>query len=236
MPVSKEKQKELQKKAETEVDLEKVIADLPGLIAKSVQEGMSGLIQSMQANNKNTTDENDGEDDEEVDNPLEGVDLEKISKGDLAKLINEQVTANVNKELKKFGKNVDEQITSTKTVLTKEQLVRELKDLREKYPDFDHFKDSIAELAKTRKGLPVEDLYHLARARNPDKVKELDDERLEKETEKRTEAEKKFGGLTPTSYSESKSKGTMSQKEASEAAWEEAMADVPTSAIGGGND
>lgn len=109
-------------------------------------------------------------------------------------------------------------------------------------PDYKEFEDELQKVLKENPSLAAtpEDAFTLAKERNPDKVKELEEKKAAeaKGEEDKSKGEKPaFGGLLPTSGAPGaggdKEPEKVDLKDASERAWDEAMKDISDSAIGG---
>lgn len=91
--------------------------------------------------------------------------------------------------------------------------------------DFWDWEGEMTALSKEHPSLPPEDLLHLARARSPERMKEMSDKKAEetkKEEEGKKGAEALFGGLTPTS-SVTQHNSNMEPDDAIELAWQQEM-------------
>lgn len=203
-----------------------VLASLPNIISGAINKGFEDV-----GNKKaQTTSDDDEEDDFDED-----VDFDELDNKQLADTLTQNILKQIDKKLKGFSEDVNKKVSSTSEEVSKEKLRREVADAREKFKDFDEFKDDIGKLVKQYPNLAVEDLYLLAKQKNPDKVKELEEKRVEEKQKEEKETKSRFGGLTPTSSRETTSKGTMEKGEAAEAAWDEVMSDIPADLIGGTN-
>lgn len=219
-------------------DLNKSISGLPDSMRDAVAKGVAGALRAEAARREeeNIDDDDDDDDDPSNDAPTDD-DLEKMSRGEFARHIAKQFDAQLNKLAKVQEKRTDE----VSMAQQKERLAAQIKKLKDDHPDFEHFKEPMAAIAKESPYLAPEDIYQLARARSPEIVKKLDEEAAEakkKEDEENKKKEKdtpKFGGLTPTSGSPGteENAGRMKPKEAVDKAWEEAMAGIPDHIIGG---
>jgi len=203
-----------------------VMAGLPDLIAKGLEGGFKTIVADNKKANKEANDDVDRNKD---------VDLEKMDRKELI----EHSTSNILKEVKSqfdtITKDLKEEISATSKIVQTNSLTDQLAKARSKFSDLDEYQDEIGDQAKLHPGLSVENLYHLAKANNPDKVGELNEiMKKEKEKEEKEKAPK-FGGLTPTSSLEKSDSGKMDKKEAGEDAWEKTMGGVDPAIIGGSN-
>lgn len=96
------------------------------------------------------------------------------------------------------------------------------RDLKERDGDLDKWAEEVQAELKRNTGLAPEDALMLAKARNPEKVKKLEDER--KQAAAANDKDRPvFGGLTPTSRRGSEDAGKMKPSEAAESAWQSVM-------------
>ncbi len=182
------------------------------------------------------SEEEESNQDDTEEESEEEIDYEKLSPKQLVDLASAKTVKQVEKLLKGFAKDTTKEITSTKRLVNNETLKNEIKEARGKYTDLDEYKEEIGKLAKTYKNLGVEDLYLLAKAKSPDKVKELEEKKKSEKSEEDQKKKPRFGGLTPTSSLETSNKGKMSKKDAMEAAWESEMSEIDPRIIGQNND
>lgn len=216
--------------------------ELPSMISQAVSQGLTNVIKSQreeaarraEAQHQDDDDDDQDDDDKETD---QDVDLEKLSRVDFAKHITNVVTKSVGKMLK----GVEKETKSLSRQQQIEKITGEVERLRksEDHPFFDEFMEDMRDLAKVYPDLMPEELYTLATNKNKDKFNELKKKADEENTKKAEEEGKverpRFGGLTPTSgVTATKKDGKMTQKEASDAAWEEVMKDVPQEIVGSG--
>lgn len=94
------------------------------------------------------------------------------------------------------------------------------------HPDFMEWRDEMREIFKQFPQLDVEDVYSLARSRNPRKAGEID-ARLKEEEERKAEKENAgnkdvFGGLLPTRIASSP-RSDMKVEDAAAAAWDDVI-------------
>jgi len=136
--------------------------------------------------------------------------------------------------LKKVEKLLDAKVTPLSKDIDKvdkgtrlKDLQRQIEKLESRHPDFMDWREDIAEIAKNNPNISPQDAYDLARLRNPDRAKELDEKYKPadvKEAEKKAaEAKKKspFGGLLPTSGKRAEAKTNLDEDKAAELAWQE---------------
>ena len=211
--------------------LNDVVKGLPEHIQKSVSAGVSTVIQQAQADAANARTDDDEDDDPDVG--AGAVDLEGMTRAEFGDAIANKIMKSVNKVVKEVSKSQE----ADRLANARKELAADLKKTQKEHPDFLEFKEEIATLAQTYPDLTPEDLYLLARHRNPDKVKELEAKATEakkkEDEEKKKGDQRRFGGLTPTSgVGATEKSGRMERADAVEAAWEEAFDGIPTSLIG----
>ena len=157
-------------KADNSAQLAEIMKGLPNLINDAVTKGFGNAFANIPSKQPKDEDEDEGEDAPASND----VDYEKMTRKDLVEHITSDIIGAVSKQLKGFGKDINDEIISTKRVISKESLVRELKEVQDKYPEFNDFREEVGALAKQYKNLAVEDLFLLAKSKNPDKLKEID--------------------------------------------------------------
>jgi len=201
-------------------EMNKMIKSLPANIQESFQNALANVAAAQPAA------ESAKEPDDDKD-----IDLEKLDRAGFAKYMSKTIVGEVNKLLKP----VQDSIEQNSSDASKDKLKGAVTAARAKFDDFDEFKDGIIKLHKENPDTSPEDLYHLAKAHNPDKVAELAKVAGEKKTEddKKTkdETETVFGGFFPTGITgdHGDKEGKMSADDAADDAWEKAMKDVPAS-------
>ena len=138
----------------------------------------------------------------------------------------------VEKIVSKGMKGLTEQLQTVSSSTEESRLMAELKELQAKHKDFNDFKPEMAKIAQENPELPLTRIYVLAKAENPDKVKELEEKYTkEAEDEEGSEGDKTpaskekigFGGLLPTSGGREDVPSDMDSKSASDTAWAETM-------------
>lgn len=215
-----------------EADLQKSLEALQGMIKdlpKGMQEGFRGALTDFQRTQLELMEKQNSkpaaDDDED-----EKVDLDKLDRSEFAQWMLKGVMKEVNKALQPIGDAIKE----TRENQSKADVRREFEQVRAKNPDFDKWKPEMAKLYEANPSLGAQDLYDLAKTRNPDKVKELADEAAKDgkdgNEDKKDKKASPFGGFFPTntpSGEEGKAATDMEPKDAAEAAWESAMSEVP---------
>ena len=169
-------------------------------------------------------DDDEGEDEE--------FDVERVSRTELVSHINKGFEKTMSKALKP----ILDKLEATSTGVETDRVKLEFAKAKGDFPDFMEWKDEMRDIITVHPELSAEDIYLLARAKNPDKVKEVDakmkKEKGEEEGKDLSERKRAFGGLTPTSGSSVKNDGKKQPKEASTAEWDEVMGSVPDNIIG----
>lgn len=169
-----------------------------------------------------------GDDDDSDDDDIEVSELESMSRLDFAKYLGKIY----GKELDNRMKTVTDQIAEVRGDLGNKAASDNFKEMSAKYKDFKDWVPEMKDIAETNKGISLENAYLLARTKNVEKAKEMDEKYNPPEEDNKA---KGFGGLTPTSGKTATST-EMSKEEASEAAWQESgMADISTELLGEGN-
>ena len=203
-------------------EMNKMIKGLPANIQESFQNALANVAANQPAP------ELEPEKDDDVD-----VDLEKLDRAGFAKYISKTIVGEVNKLLKP----VQDGIEQNSSVAAKDKLKGAVTAARAKFDDFDEFKDGIIKLHGENPNTSPEDLYHLAKAHNPDNVAELaktaGEKKMEEDKKNKDETEVVFGGFFPAGITgdHGDNKGKMSQDDAADAAWDAAMKDVPASML-----
>ena len=162
----------------------------------------------------------------------EDIDVEKLSRVDLVKHIDNRLARTIAKALKP----IQDKLEVTSTDAETDRVRREFAGAKDKFPDFMEWRDEMKDIITAHPDLSAERIYRLARSENPDKVKELDGKSKEgkdKEGEKElSEKARAFGGLMPTSGTSLEKDGKKQPKEAGLAAWEQTMGLVDPKILG----
>lgn len=220
--------------AESLKGLNEAIAGLPEGIQDSVSKGVQAAMAKAAKEVADRKALEDQDDDDDDDDTAGDDDLEKMDRGQFANFIVGRLKKEVGKDFKELTRSNQE----TRLDAAKDKLQRQLAKLKDDHPDFLEYKDDIARIAETHPDLSPEDLYTLAKAKNPAKREELEkksaEEKKKKEAEEHKEQRARFAGFTPTSGSSGDKTGKMSQKDAAGSAWDETMASLPKELIGGG--
>ena len=228
--MSEEDNKQNKELLEAISGMTKAIAELPGQVQKSVQNGMTTVLtEALQQQPKKKEDEDDPDDKIQQ---LDADDLEKMDRGQFAQHMVGLMTKEVGRILKPLAERIDETQNSAEV----DRLKREIVQARSDHSDFDEFKREIHASIKEHPSLSIEEHYQLVKSANPEKVEELEKKAKEEEEAKKKEEEEKkvvrFGGMTPGSGGKTEKTGKMSTKDAAEAAFEETMAEIPAELLG----
>lgn len=216
--------------AEVLKGLKESISSLPQSMQESVSRGVTASLQRMQEEAAQKDDDEDEEDEKSSGDS----DLESMDRSQFANYLVGVIKREVGKDFKEISKRQQEDRLAS----ARDKLQTQLKEAQANHPDFLLYKNEIASLAETYSDLTPEDLYILAKARNPEKTREIEEKNAEEKKKKEEEEHKaqrqRFAGLTPTSGVSIANSGKMSQADAANAAWDEAMAGLPKELIGSG--
>ena len=219
---------------EDKIDLGKLTEALEGL-PEGVQNAVKDAIREVSGEQRVAADEAAriaASKKEDTDDKLEDFDVERVSRTELVGHLDKRFA----KALDKALKPIMEKLENTSSSVETDRVKREFTKARDDFPDFMEWKEEMREIISAHPELTAEDIYLLARAKNPDKVKEIDgklqDEKIKKEGTGKVQKMKAFGGLTPTSGTSEQSDGKKQPKEAASAAWDQVMSDVPSSLFG----
>ena len=190
--------------------------------SKGNADGLQQVVRSMETLaeglvNPPTAKEGDVSDDE----------LEHMDRKDLLSLIEKKVGNLIDTKLESLGTD----ITEVKDSAAKTALLRQVERAKTDHPDFKHLQAEVLTEMKSNQHLTIDEAYVLAKGKNPEKMKEVD-ELMKKEAEEAgkdggngEDKDKKFGGLTPTS-GQTEAVTNMTKKEAGDKAWEETMGNI----------
>lgn len=171
------------------------------------------------------------EEDDDTDN-LDDIDVEKLSRTEFSTHLDKRFLKTLTKALKP----IQDRLETTSTDAEVDRVRREFSKAKEDFSDFMEWKGEMREIITAHPELSAEDIYLLARAKNPEKVKEIDSKGKDEEGEESREAKilkaKAFGGLKPTSGKSLEKDGKKQPKEAAESAWDEVMGSVSTEILG----
>lgn len=214
--------------AETVQGLTDVIQGLPKSLQDAVMIGVNQAVAHANEKSQAEADAKDDDDDGDDDTgKLGNVDLEGLSRREFADHIAKVIVYEVKRDIKDVSSRVDEE----KANQGKQEMQRAVEKAKVDHPDFMDWADEMRGVLKTNPGLRPEELYLLAKAKNPEKVKKV--EEAEQEVKTKEEEEKKkterpvYGGLTPTSLTSEIKSQKMTKDEAISDAWESSMKDLP---------
>lgn len=225
MPKDKDKEKEVDMAKIAEI-LENLPGGMQSAVAKAIRDENERIMAARAADN------DDDEDEEDFEEEDDDVDLDDLSRDQFAQYLMKQFTKAQKASLKPLVDRIEGLASESES----DKWRREIATARSNYKDFTEWGEEIKAVLTKNPDISVDDAYHLAKARNPEKVKEISEkfETAEKEEEDKKNPKSLFGGLTPTSRVGGSSEETppLNQKEASEKAWEDAMAGLPKELIG----
>ena len=206
------------------------IAALPKSVQDAVLQGVRTASEEANASRAAAAQANDDNDD--GDN-FSDVNLESLSRNELVGHLDKRVEKAITKALKPLISH----IKTSSNNLESDQIKRDFQNAANTYPDFMEWKEEMGGIISKHPELSAEDVYTLARSKNPEKVKEIDDKAAKLTNEKKDEetgkVRKAFGGLTPTSGQFGTKETNKAPQDASNAAWDEVMGSVPAELIGG---
>ena len=160
-------------------------------------------------------------DDKDDDPDDDDFDIERVSRTELVNHLDKRFARSLDKALKP----VIDRLEATSTDAETDRVKREFTKAKEDFPDFMEWKEEMRDIITTHPELSAENIYLLARAKNPKKAKEVDDKsgKGKKEEDKKELSKRKqvFGGLTPTSGTSLEKDGKKQPKEAASSAWDE---------------
>lgn len=152
--------------------------------------------------------------------PIDPVDEEKDDTNPEL-LTNAQLLGRVQGMIDKGMSTIADRISEVQDSNTKTSVEIAVKETAAKYDDFWDYRDEMGKISKTTPDLPIEDMYRLAKAQNPEKVEKLKAEK-DKLKNGKDEGNKNFGGLKPGGGKTVKEK-KMTFEQAADAAWNDAM-------------
>lgn len=227
-----EENKKDEDKDNNNTDLSQVTEALKGLpegVQNAVRDALreaSGEQRSAQAAAAKAASE------KEDDPPDEDVDVERLSRVDLVKHMDDRLARTLAKALKP----IQEKLEVTSTDAETDRVKREFAGAKDKFSDFMDWKDEMVEIVTAHPDLSAEKIYLLAKAMNPDKAKELDgkvkDGKDKEDKKEASERARAFGGLTPTSGTSLEKDGKKQPKEAALSAWDQTMGQVDEKILG----
>lgn len=197
----------------------KTLEALPTMISQSVASSVGTVMQE----NARVHQQQQNDNRQEPEVPKFDGDIEDASREEFAEHIFKVIDHKLGMIVEKISGNVqnlDEKVDM-------DRIKREIEIAKSKYgeEDFTAFNAEMKEILSKHPDMAIDDIYHLARSRNPDKVKELEAKKEEKAKEEKPAQNQQFGGLFPTSTvtANPENSGKMSPAEAADKAWQETM-------------
>jgi hypothetical protein len=149
--------------------------------------------------------------------------LETLSRADLLELVQRRMMTQVEQKLlRPMGERLDMlqrglQSTNIETMVEK---------AKQKYPDLLEWQQEITDLAKQHNTLPPEDLYTLARNKNPAKAAEMDKKFAPSDVSAKKPERFGFGGLMPSGTGTTETPQNLAPEQAADAAWNTVVASM----------
>ncbi len=207
--------------------LQEAISSLPESVQQAVIQGVRTASQESDEARIRAQAEKDDDDDDD-DDPG-NIDLESLDRAGLVGHINKSTENAIKKALKPLV----QQLQTTSDAGEADRIRTDFRQAAARFPDFLDWREEMGEIIKKHPELPAEDVYTLARSKDPEKVKEIDEKVSKGKSEEDDKVKKAFGGLTPTSGSSITKDSNKSPEDAANSAWEETMSAVPAELIGG---
>ena len=182
---------------------------------QGVAETQAQIVEQMASMNKPAdANDDDGSDDDDSD-------VEHLSNRQLVDHIRKGILKDIEKTV---VKPLQENIQGSREATDKQAAQQAVEKAREKFSDFDQWIPELEKVAKVSPELPIQDMYLLVRAKDPEKVKKITEEvkKAKGEGGEDTKEVEKFGGLTPTS-GQTVENTKMSKKDSAETAWNKTM-------------
>ncbi|KKM65408.1 hypothetical protein LCGC14_1491570 [marine sediment metagenome] len=198
----------------------KAMQDMAKAVSTSLQgvaDSQTQLADQIAGMNKpaNNVDDDAGNDDDDTE-------LEHLSNRQLA----DHITKNILKGIEKtVVQPLQENIQGTREATDKQAAQQAVEKARDKYDDFNQWLPELEKVAKVSPELPIQDMYLLVRAKDPEKVKKITEEADKAKgggKEKSKGTGEVFGGLTPTS-GQTVENSKMTKKDAAESAWDKTV-------------
>lgn len=224
-------------------DMTKQFESLPAQVSRAVSEGINSAItqqREVDATRRREADEADEADRDDGSPAVNAIDLEKMSRAEFMAHISKGFEKTLQKNLGSFQKTLNSNVES----IERDKVQARFNEARKAHSDFDEWKTEMGTLVKSHGYLDPEELYILARAKNSEKAKKIDDEmnkaieeaKIKDEKEKEPAGRTRFLGLMPTSggarLGSEESPKYETTKEAAAAAFDEVMGNIPESLIG----
>ena len=217
-------------------DMTKAFNALPAQMAKAVETGIGNVVARQQA--------------QAAQNPAAQKpvkkdppgDIEKLSRSEFASHIMDMFTEKFEEKMKPF----QDSVAALSETMHRGTVSASLDSAKGKYKDFDQWKDEMGAIVEKHGYLEPEDLYILARSKNPDKAKQIDEaaaaaakeaEKASKGVDTKGAHKPAFLGLMPTNKAPGSEEGEDAPKfkttrDAAAAAFDEIMADLPLDHLG----
>ncbi len=150
------------------------------------------------------------------------VDIEQLSRKDLAKLIEVSITKGVDAKLAKIQEGIAGKVEDLAMRFESKNAGEAVEKVASNHPDFWEWSNEMKALLAENPSLSVNRAYTIVKAENPDKV-----EKLKSKYEKKTEKPRDFFSLLPTSgRGRADGSGKMTQEQAAEDAFDKIMGEL----------
>jgi hypothetical protein len=189
---------------------------------KVVGGGISELVNLAKGNIERQNQPPPKEDEDEEDNE-ESVDMETLTRAQFAQLVTDRIIKAVNKQV---VSPLSDKMNTLSSSVEARAINSQVKELAVQRKDFWEWKEEMVTLAQRHRSLSPEELYDMARLKDPAKAKEMDKKFKmngdDEEEGKGKPIKLSFGGLPPSGSTGGKKteNSRMAPKEAGEAAWE----------------
>jgi hypothetical protein len=198
-------------------------------VSMTTNDGLSQLTQKLEA----ALTAGGGEDDEGKTATQEpsGAELEGMSRKDFG----EHLINRMSERVEGLVGKIDNKVELSQQERIRAELTSQVKQAVKDHVDFEEWRPSIVEVMKRNPYLAVEEAYMLARAKEPDKAKELDAKYTkanggEGAGSDGSKSGQKFGGMKSSSSTTEKNQ-RMEPKDAAEAAWDEAIGTLEDASV-----
>lgn len=221
-------------------DMSKQLSELPKQVNQAVVSGIQETISAAEEQRRAAAEQSSKPSKKERESVNEE-DLEGMSRSQFMQHIIEQISDVVDEAVAPLKDGLSATVESTQ----REKVAEKFEKARSQFKDFDEWKEEMAKLVEQHGYLDPDELYTLARSKNPEKAKQIDEKLAEEQKEQEEEQKGKgkespdedkptFLGLMPTSGGE-KSEGEQtfkSTKDAASAAFDEILGNVPEELMG----
>lgn len=166
---------DLQKQVQTLADSVTKIGEAMGQLPAAISTSIAKSLESVQTEKKG---------DPKPDPDPDEADLERLSRKDFSNFLVQKISKEV---IDPLAARLDEGDKQGKLT----DLNRQVEEAKKKYSDFDEFftKEGMGAILKGNPSLSIDDAYQLAKARDPEKVKALQDKAKKEEEEKKAKEE-----------------------------------------------